>query len=319
MATFKKLDSGKWQAQVAKHGVRRAQSFPSKRAAQEWASRQEHLIVEGQGRGSKIAVGQAFDRYAREVSPTKRGARWEMIRLEKLGKDKLAKVQLCNLSAQDLADWRDRRLREVAPASVRREMVLISGVMTIARKEWGLISANPMADVRKPANAQPRDRLVPDAEIEALVAVAGKPLSARWRAVHAFRFAIETAMRAGEICNLHAADIDGPVAHLPKTKNGTSRDVPLSSKALQLLADLPKGNGPCFGLTPQQLDALFRGARDLAQIKGLRFHDSRHEAITRLARKLDVLDLARMTGHQNLNELMTYYNASAADLASKLG
>lgn len=318
MATLKKLESGKWQAQVAKLGVRRAKSFPTKRAAQEWASRQENLIVEGDESKSTITLGEAFDRYAREVSPTKRGARWEMIRLEMLGKDNLAKIQICDLSSQDFADWRDRRLRQVAPASVRREMVLMSGVMTIARREWGLIQSNPLSDVRKPANARPRDRLVSDAEIDALISVVGKNGSVRWRAVQAFRFAIETAMRAGEICNLYPADIDGPVAHLPQTKNGTSRNVPLSTKALQLLAELPETDGPCFDLTTRQLDSVFRSAKKLAKIEGLRFHDSRHEAITRLAKKLKVLDLARMTGHQNLNELMTYYNESAADLAALL-
>ena len=318
MATFKKLGSGKWQAQVAKQGVRRAHSFPTKRAAQEWASRQEHLIVEGEGRGSKMTLGEAWDRYAREVSTTKRGARWEIIRLELLARDKLARIRIGDATPQDFADWRDRRLKQVSPSSVRREMQLMSGVMTIARKEWGLILANPMTDVRKPPKARARDRLVPVSEIEALLAVAGKTGSVRWRAVHAFRFAIETAMRAGEICALLPEDIDGPVAHLPITKNGTSRDVPLSSKARQLLAELPETDGPCFGLTSRQLDALFRQARDLAKIEGLRFHDTRHEAITRLAKKLDVLDLARMTGHRNINELLTYYNEAAKDLAAKL-
>ena len=51
---------------------------------------------------------------------------------------------------------------------------------------------------------------------------------------------------------------------------------------------------------------------------GLTFHDTRHEAITRLAKKLHPLDLARMTGHTNLQELMTYYNESAADVAAML-
>ncbi|MEM7213199.1 MAG: site-specific integrase [Pseudomonadota bacterium] len=176
-----------------------------------------------------------------------------------------------------------------------------------------------MVDVRKPPEAQARDRLISESEIQALIAVAGKTGSIRWRAVHAFRFAIETAMRAGENCALRPEHINGPVANLPMTKNGSSRDVPLSSRALALLAELPETDGPCFGLTNRQLDALFRQARGLAKVEGLRFHDTRHEAITRLAKKLDVLDLARMTGHRNINELLTYYNEAAKDLAAKLG
>ena len=134
----------------------------------------------------------------------------------------------------------------------------------------------------------------------------------------AFLFAIETAMRAGEICGLTAPDITGRVAHLPQTKNGRKRDVPLSRRALELLAYLPVDSATVFGITSASLDALFRKTRDRASIENLTFHDSRHEAITRLAKKLNVLDLARMVGHTDLNELQTYYNESAADIAEKL-
>ena len=66
------------------------------------------------------------------------------------------------------------------------------------------------------------------------------------------------------------------------------------------------------------MDALFRKYRDKAGIDNLHFHDTRHEAVTRLAKKLDVLDLARMIGHRNLKTLMVYYNATAEELAQKL-
>jgi integrase len=66
-------------------------------------------------------------------------------------------------------------------------------------------------------------------------------------------------------------------------------------------------------------DALFRKCRDRAGIVGLHFHDSRHEAITRLAQRLDVLDLARMVGHRDLKMLQAYYNATAEEIAARLG
>jgi len=49
------------------------------------------------------------------------------------------------------------------------------------------------------------------------------------------------------------------------------------------------------------------------------FHDTRHEALTRIARKLDVLDLARMVGHRDARSLMIYYNATAEEIAQRLG
>lgn len=136
-----------------------------------------------------------------------------------------------------------------------------------------------------------------------------------------FLFAIETAMRAGEICGLMTADISGRVATLPQTKNGMKRAVPLSTRAAVLLELLPeqKEGGTVFGVTSKSLDALFRKAKTRAAINDATFHDTRHLAITRLAKKLNVLDLARMVGHRNLKQLQVYYNETAEDIATRLG
>src|SRR5204862_83624 len=114
-----------------------------------------------------------------------------------------------------------------------------------------------------------------------------------------------------------SVDFERRVAHLPMTKNGGARNVPLSTRAVTLLKMLPEvdGGDPLFNLSAASRDALFRKAKEKAGIAGLTFHDTRHEAITRLAKKLQPLDLARMTGHTNLQELMTYYNESAASIA----
>lgn len=321
MASYKKLETGRWQAQVARQGVRKAKTFKTKREAQDWATRQEFLIAEGEVGGSAQPLRDLFDRYAREVSPKKRGARWEIIRLERFKKDKIADVLVKDLAPAGFADWRDRRLTEVAPGSVNREMVLMSAVLTQARKEWGLIQVNPLSDVSKPRKPPPRDRRVSEDEIQKLIEIAGADLSlASARAIHAFRFAVETAMRAGEIVGLtwDAVDAEARVATLPRTKNGTARKVPLSSAAIALLESLPRTDGPCFALTSQHLDALFRRVRDKAKIEGLTFHDSRHEAITRLAGKLDVLSLARMVGHRDIRMLQVYYNETPEELAKRL-
>jgi len=176
--------------------------------------------------------------------------------------------------------------------------------------------------VRKPWSAVARDRRVSDNDIERLIAFSGTDLAkAQARAVHAFRIAIETAMRAGEITGLtrDAVDIERRTAHLPNTKNGTARDVPLSSAATALINELPEKTEKLIGLDARSLDTLFRRVRDRTEIENLRFHDSRNEAITRLAQKLEPLELARMIGHKNLNMLLIYYNQTAEQLAQKLG
>lgn len=140
-----------------------------------------------------------------------------------------------------------------------------------------------------------------------------------------FRFAIETAMRFGEICSLTWEDVDFErrVAHLSKTKNGDDRDVPMSSEACRLLHQMEgaQKDDPesVFGMAVGDAEALWRKTRDAVGLKGVvTFHDTRHEAITRLSKKLDVLALARMVGHRNIKQLMTYYNETAEELATKL-
>lgn len=319
MASIRKYGK-QWRAEVARQGVRKSKIFASKVEAKDWAARQEYLILNGEQIASAALFGDVLDRYAREVSIGKRGARWEQLRIDLLRRDAVAQIQIGKLTAADLADWRDRRLKAVSAGTVRREMVLLGAVLTQARKEWGLISVSPMTDVRRPKEPEARDRRPSEDELSRLAHVAGADLAnATARAYHAFLFAIETGMRAGEIVGLtwDCVDLDKRVVHLSRTKNGTARDVPLSSEALRLLGGLPR-MPTVFGLRSDQLDALWRKIRAKAGIEDLHFHDSRHEAVTRLSRKLDVLSLARMIGHRDIRQLMTYYNESAADIARRL-
>ena len=320
MASFRKMAGGRWRAEIARQGVRKSRVFDTKTAAKEWAAREEYLILNADEVKAQGTLGEAMERYARERSPDKRGARWEIVRLEKLRRDPLAKVRMGDLTSTDIADWRDRRRKEVAPVTVIRELQLISSVLTVCVKEWRLITHNPASDVRRPVRPQPRDRLPTDDELKRLAISAGDDLTtATARAFHAFRFACETAMRAGEIIGLTWDRIDRKslVAHLPMTKNGTSRDVPLSTAALALLDDLPKLD-PVFGLTSQQLDILWRKVRDRAGVDGLTFHDSRAAGTGKLATKVDVLSLARIMGHRDIRMLMVYYRETAEDLAQRL-
>tara|TARA_R110000868_G_scaffold109674_2_gene297934 strand:- start:1026 stop:1973 length:948 start_codon:yes stop_codon:yes gene_type:complete len=314
------MSGNRWRAEVARQGVRTSKVFPTKQAAKDWAARQEYLILNEKPKSETTLFRDALERYARTVSVTKRGARWEILRIERFQRDTFAAVAMSDLEPNIFAAWRDARVREVSPSTVNREMTLLSAVLTVARKEWGLIKSNPISDVRKPSKPPPRDRLISDSEFAALAKVAGDDLTnAMARTFHAFRFSIETAMRAGEVVGLEwdRVDIDRRVARLAMTKNGTAREVPLSSEAVRLLEALPRAD-PVFNLSSQTLDVLWRRLRGRAKIKDLTYHDSRHIAITRLSRKLDVLALARMVGHKDLRMLQSYYNETAEELAKRL-
>lgn len=302
-------------AQVRLEGVNKGKSFPTKTLAVAWATQLEAQILAGKyGKVPDLPVSALFERYAEKVSPTKRGEKWEVNRLNLLGRDPLAAVRLPSLDQPHIAQWRDRRLKSVSSASVNREWNLLSGVFTTAIEEWRMLEKHPMKGVKRPPKGKARDRLPSNEEIESLRWVMGDHGETIVSKVFiAFLFAIETGMRLGEICRLDT--VIGRVAHLTETKNGDARQVPLSPEAIRLWGL----HGP-FGLTEQQVDIRFRKSCAKAGIEGLHFHDSRHLAITRIAqsRKLDILELAKMIGHRNLKELMTYFNPSADDIAGKL-
>ncbi len=332
MATFIKTGFG-WQAQVARRQgektVRKAKTFKSKREAQIWA--QEYEVGLSRGTSSKDTVAQVLDRYARERSRSKKGRRWEEVRLNRFKTDDangrpLGEYLISAIETADLVAWRDRRLEKVLPSSVKREMNLLKHVFATATDEWELVRIDPFMKVKRPSRSKRRKRRVLPDEIER-ISMALDLDSELWTSEKqitgaAFLFAIETAMRSGEILAMKNSDVAGSVIHIPETKNDHARHVPMTGRALEILTKVRNGiDTPAarpFAIDGDSRDSRFRMAMKKAAVTDLHFHDSRHEAITRLARKLEILDLARMTGHRNLNELLTYYYASGDELAARL-
>jgi integrase len=343
MASIKKGGSG-WRAQVATLGVRESKVFSTKAEATAWATLREAEIRSGKNTGVQAGrtLGEAFRRYEKEVSAHKEGHRWEALRLNAIGRFQLGGVQLADMKLADvtsdvLGQWRDYRLnvdgakgphKGVVGSTINRELNLISHVFTCATKEWKWIVERPTTNVRRPKESEHRERLYTEDEIERLCFALGFDLGGEeevktvsQRVAATFLFALETAMRAGEICNLVSQDIIGRAARVRKSKTTAGkRNVPLSPRALELLKLLPvvPDDVPMFGVSSASVDALFRKARDRAMIENSTFHDSRHNATTRLAKKLQVLDLARAIGHADLKKLMVYYNESAEEMAKLL-
>ena len=270
--------------------------------------------------GYTKTVADAFARYGNEVSVEKKGKRYEQIKLNAFTRDHFARIKLSELTPTDIADWRDSRLKKVSPASVNRELNLISAVFSTAKRDWGWIQSNPVSEIRRPKNPRPRERRISEIEIQKVLdALCYNDIidsKSSLLAVY-FLLAIETAMRLGEICQLTEEDIDlqNRYVTLNDTKNGEKRHVPLSLKAVELFKKVMDSK---LTLDPGVGSTLFRRATRSAKIENLTFHDTRHEGLTRLARKLDVLDLARMVGHRDPRSLMIYYNPTPSEIASRL-
>jgi integrase len=322
MATIEKRKTG-YRAKVYVGRINGKAKFESisaptrREVAQQAQAREAELS--GKSLPSKT-LSEAFTKYADTISPEHRGERWELLRLKALSRFEMAGKQVSKIGADDIIAWRDARLKYVSKATVLREMNLLRSVFTVCIREWRWIRENPMKDVTRPRQPPSRKRRVTQDEIDALVSLSGLkeiPQTQTQMAVLAFLFAIETAMRSGEILGLSWADVHPRHVVLPKTKNGDSREVPLSPRAREILAAL-RGNEKPFDIANGTRDALFRKLVVRAGIPNLRFHDARSEAIYRLSKKLDILDLARTVGHRDLKSLMIYYRSSADELADRL-
>lgn len=323
MASIRKRGKS-WRVELYKNGVRESETFPTKALAAGWAQQREAELV-----GERLpdhTLRDALRRYAREVAPTHKGERWELLRCAAWERLHWADRRLASIGPPDIAAWRDGRLRGSEPVSagtVRREMGMLRGVFDVAIKEWGWLRVNPFDAVKKPPAPPSRKRRISQDEADRIVLAlgydGGEPTNQSHRVALAFLFALETAMRSGEILGLTWPKVGTKSVELPKTKNGDARSVPLSLRAREIIGLLPRDGLTVFDLDGGVRDALFRKARDKAEVGDLTFHDSRAEAIWRLSKKLDVMELARMIGHRDLRSLMIYYNTSADELADRLG
>ena len=329
MASFKKLNSGLWQAQVRLKKVRKSASFATKTEAKDWATVEEYKIKTAEPiktpQVSQITVGDLMKQYELEFSRKKGGYDWEQKQITRILKTPMAELLVGDVTKAHIREWRNKRLETVQGSTVNREWNLFSHIFSMARDEYEYISVSPFTGVRRPKDNPDRDRLISDSEIEQLRVVSGfdgvTSKLIKEKVFVAFLFAIETAMRAGEICNLTWDNVsrEDRTAFLPKTKNGKSRTVALSSRAIELLGCLTKErHDKCFGLKSSQITANFTILVNKTLIENLNFHDTRHEAITRLAKKLPVLALARNTGHTDIKKLMVYYNETGAEIAKLL-
>jgi integrase len=322
-----------WRASVRRKGVRLDGTFDTEDEAKAWAKAREETILAGRPIEPKpviegFTVPQLFVRYSKEVSPNKGGSRWEQIRLNALACDPLLQGQAMSFDGAAMATWRDRRLTEVTAATVNRELNIISAVFTRAIKEWRLpLTANPVGQIQRPKQPPHRRRRVSEAERAKLLTALGwdgvaRPATRRQYVAWSLCFAIETMMRRGEILRLTWEHVHPKWCHLPKTKNGHARNVPLSTRAVALLELLGRGEDKqrVVPVKPDVLSHFFADACRRAGIEDMHFHDSRREALTRTAPKLgDPLTLASASGHRDIRQLRVYYEPNPEDLADKLG
>ena len=327
MASFRQHGNG-WQGRIRRRGYPDiTKTFETKADAEKWARALESEIDKGLfasiNEAQRNTLGDLIARYLAEVTPTMKGATEDTIRLKAIMRKPIALWSMANLSVARIAAYRDERLKEVSAGTVIRELAYLSAIINHARREWGVNVPNPVQMVRKPQSPQARSRVLSDEEVSKLL----QALEPTGRRSHwtkpAVQLALVTAMRRGELLSLRWEHIDlqGRTAFLPDTKNGDSRTVPLSSVAVQVLAELPRHiSGVVIPVKYFTLEAAFKRGVRRSGLDEVRFHDLRRTAITRMAEKLpNVIELAAVSGHKSLMVLKRYYRPSPLDLAKKLG
>jgi integrase len=326
MASVRRLENGKYICEVRRAGHKaQSKTFPTRLEAQAWAVEIERQL----GHGVQVAsrtLGEALRKYANEVSITHKGERWERIRIEALLRDAMCNTTLSSLTTERIQQWIDDRGKQVSGATVRRELTLMSAIINVARKQWKWCAHNPISDTRKPKAVPPRNRRIYTKEIALLLDTLGHiegtpPATQRQYIALAMLLSIETAMRQSELWGVVWEDIylSQRFIRLHDTKNGERRDVPLSTKALSLIALLPKTKVErIIPFSQASCAVIFRRAADMAGIMDIHWHDFRHHAVTEMAKKLMPLQLAKITGHKDLRQLQAYYDATATELAALL-
>ena len=324
MASISKRGTKQWNVRIRRKGYPlQTATFEKREDAETWARDVESKMDKGAFLCTKEAerttLHEALERYIEEYTPSLADHQREVNRAKFLQKRKIAQMSLAKVRGMDIAAFiKEREAEGVAGNTIRLDLATFSRLFETARKDWGMeYLDNPVKKARKPKVLRGRERRLQDGEEERLLKHAPEGFEP------VIKFALETAMRRGEIAALRWENVKlkESTVFLPKTKNGAARTVPLSPAALNVLKELPRDiKGSVFRLAPDEITQAMKKARAGAKIKDLRFHDLRHESVSRLFERtnLDIMQIQMITGHKTLQMLARYTHLRAVDLVRSL-
>lgn len=350
MASITKNSSGNWKAIIRKKGwPSTSKTFSTKKDAQDWSRRVEDEMVRGvyidRAPSERLTVRSALTRYLAEISPHKSsGSEAREKSTSKPLIQMLGDYSLAAITPQILSNYRDTRLnainrfgRKMSANQVRLELALLSHLYTVAMQEWGVgLMFNPVMNIRKPRLSSGRERRLSPIEEGRLLAECKKHSNPMLFWI--VKLALETAMRRGEITHLRRSQIDlqKRVVRLGSadTKTNNARVVPLSSQAADILrlamykhirildSDYlfwGKGRDSNGSRKPYDFTDAWEAAREKAGLEDLKFHDLRHEAISRFVEGgLEDQETAAISGHKTMQMLKRYTHLKSEHLVERL-
>jgi len=329
MATIRKRN-GRWQVQVRRKGEPAlSRSFQLRSMALEWARQMEGNVERRALMGSdktlqQMSVAEILTRYRDEVIPRKRAGDRELFLVNAFLRHPRARRYVNEVSTGLISAYCAERLRTVKAASVNRELDILRHAFEVARRDWDLpLSQNPFAQIARPKAANPRSRRLQDDErtrLEQACAQCRNPFIQPL-----VQLALATGMRRGEILSVRWSDVSLPnrTLHIPHTKNGHERTIPLSGSALSILQALwGRRTANADGVIPISENTAKMAWRRIVQraaLQDLRFHDLRHEGISAFfERGRNVPEVALISGHRDPRMLFRCTHPKAELIAQKL-
>lgn len=340
MATITKREKS-WFAQVRRKGHKSiSKSFPTKTLATEWArkiEREMDTMDFKDGRTlSSITLSDLIKRYAEEIGAIKPFGRNKAAVLESLKRD-IGAVSMSGLTTDRLMEHvRKRQAEGAGGVTIAVELTYLGSVLKAAKQLWKLpVDLEAISGARAnmkymglSTKSAERDRRPTKEEIEQICKwFRDKGARQKVPMPDIILFAIETAMRAGEIIGLRWVDLNEADRTIiirdrkhPQEKKGNDQEVPLLGEAFAIVKRQPKPESVTetdriFPIMDGTISSLFPRACNALKIEDLRFHDLRHEGVSRLFEQgYTIEQVALVSGHRDWKMLSRYVQLKAKDL-----
>lgn len=319
MASYRRKGSN-YEFRVCIHGVKRSKSFASIKEGKIWAKHEEvNLLQQNKAPRSQYpTIRELSQLYSQHILPTLKGAAQERSRLHLLHNESFIDTPCHLITASDIRHYIER-LRSIGNSSstIRLKLCLISSLYRLARQELNMEIQSPTSAIKMPASNPGRLRRLSPNEESSLLRSAS--LCKNPNILPVITFALETGLRRNELLTLDwsAYQSDRGLIEIKNTKNGYPRWIPLTQLAKDILeGQLRYKYSRPFPVNATTLENAWEHILDRAGIENLRFHDLRHEALSRWAHKLkgDVFKLSMISGHRTLQMAQRYVHPVMSEM-----
>lgn len=334
MATFQKRGAS-WRAIIRRKGCPvLSKTFPKKSLAEAWAHKKEAELLAGvyndAGAIRHITVADCIERYLQDIGAIKSIGRTKRSVLKALQLSPIGALSIVDLKASDVVHHCTLRLASVAPATINHDVQYLRGVIKVAKGVWGYpITSNAVDDSMESltslglvGRSGQRERRPSGSELSQLKAFADANKRMKIPMSDIIDFAVASAMRLGEICRIEWSGLDQSNKTIqivdrkdPRNKVGNNQRVPLLGESYEIVIRQSSASDRIFPYDPRSISAAFTRMCKQLGIVDLRFHDLRHEGVSRLFEQgYQIQEVAIVSGHRDWACLKRYTQLDPASL-----